>query len=103
MKNKKIDLLLASRRRQRRQPDEMDQFSRYFDQMVFMEDYFRAKFEAEGSMISEKEKEAKKKGEEDGKKNLLSKKFTIIQLMFWAWALSLPLAGFWYIVLNRLF
>lgn len=103
MKNKKLDLLLQSRRRRSKTVDEADQFQKYFELQIFMEEYFRAKFEEENKLISDKEKAAKEKGEADGKLGFFGKKFTFSQLMFGAWLLSLPLSLVWLIVLRPIF
>lgn len=92
MNNKKLDLLLQRRRRNGRQQNETDQFSKFFDTIVFMEEYYREKFEQETRLISEKEKEAKEKG---AKEKVFGKKFTLGQLVFGSWLLSFPMTGFW--------
>lgn len=103
MNNKKINLLLQGRRRQSRQSHDVDQFSKFFDTMVFMEEYYRAKFEEENKVISEKEKVAKEKAEKETKLGFFGKKFTFSQLMLGAWLMSLPLSVFWLIVLRPIF
>lgn len=103
--SKKIDLLLRSRRQRAKasNSNEIDQFSKFFDTMIFMEEFYRQKFTDELAEIEKKEKAAKEKGQSEGGNGVFGKKFTFGQMVFWTWAGSLPLSLFWLLLLYRVF
>lgn len=85
------------RKRNKSRASEIDTFSGAFETMMFMEEYFRAKFEEESKMVSEKEKAAEEKAKNKARE---LPKFSFGQMLLGQMILSIFLAPFWFWLLH---